>query len=360
MTAKSDGEPIISTLSAPGKCEHFITINSSDASEMERLAIDAATKRGAKILENFVFSGIESFKDFKGNAAPREIGMTWLQGDSCKDGMTSSLQALAISNTKVTPIHLEGRLLGFVYEDEFARYCRLCGVTPKDTGASRKEQTREVFENVDKALKSAGFKFTDTVRTWFYLDKLLTWYKDFNEVRTAYFEETGIFGKMVPASTGIGAANHSGGALICGLYAIQPKDARVKIQAVDSPLQGSALSYKSSFSRAVEMAYPSHRMLMISGTASIDKAGKSIHIGDPLKQIDMTMQVIEALLKSRDMDWQDVSRGIAYFKSMDSLPIFMDYCKVKGLPPLPLAIANTDICRDDLLFEAEIDAIKRA
>lgn len=351
-------EPIVTELPLQGRRELFITVNGGDAVEMQSLLDKEAAKRGAKILERFAFAGTKLFKGFQRSASRPEQGLTWLQGDACKDGEATALQAFAIADAGAKPLHVKGRLMGYVYEDSFARYCRLCGVAPSNPNAPKKEQTIEVFESVDMALAEAGFKFTDTVRTWLYLDNLLTWYKEFNEARTAYFEKTGIFGKMVPASTGIGAANQSGGALSCGLYAVQPKDGRVKIQAVESPLQGSAMSYRSSFSRAVEIASPAWRQLMISGTASIDKAGASIHIGDPAKQIETTMRVLEALLDSRGMSWQDVSRGIAYFKSMDFVPLFERHCAERGLPKLPFAIAHTDVCRDELLFEIELDAVK--
>jgi hypothetical protein len=57
------------------------------------------------------------------------------------------------------------------------------------------------------------------------------------------------------------------------------------------------------------------------------------------------------------MDWKDVSRAIAYFKNMEDAPLLDLYCKKNNLPALPIAIAHGDICRDDLLFEIEADAV---
>jgi len=228
----------------------------------------------------------------------------------------------------------------------------------KDLSADRAGQAKQVFETAAAILESQGFVFADTVRTWLYLEGLLGWYKEFNAVRTKFFEEQGVFDRMVPASTGIGARNQHGAAIVCGLLAVKPKAPGVSIVATDSPLQGSAMSYKSSFSRAVEMSFPTHKALMISGTASIDKEGRSIHIGDTPRQIETTMQVVEALLESRGMGWSDVSRGVAYFKDMGERGLLKDYCASRGIPPMPLALAHTDICRDDLLFEIELDAVK--
>ncbi len=346
------------SLALPTRAEHFITVCGDDGLEMDRALRAAAKERSASIVDRFVFAGVEHYDSFLRSAPPPESRLTWLQGDACHDGEVSSMQAFAISGAELSPIMSVGRCVGYVYEDAHARYCRLCGVPPSDLSASRSDQTREVFETMSSLLKSQGFVFADTVRTWFYLDGLLSWYKEFNTVRTKFFEEEGVFSRLVPASTGIGARNQHGAALVCGLLAVQPKSSKVKIQAVDSPLQGSAMSYRSSFSRAVEMSFPTHRSLFISGTASIDKEGRSIYLGDTARQIDMTMRVVEALLESRGMGWDDVSRGIAYFKDMGERDLLGSYCESKGIPSLPLAPAHTDICRDDLLFEVEIDAVK--
>jgi enamine deaminase RidA (YjgF/YER057c/UK114 family) len=127
--------------------------------------------------------------------------------------------------------------------------------------------------------------------------------------------------------------------------------------AVQSPKQSDALEYGSSFSRAAEIAMPDHRRLLVSGTASIDSEGNSVNIGDVEAQVAFTMQVVGAILQSRGMDFSDVTRAIAYFKHAEDAPVFDKYCIDSKLLQLPLISAQGDICRDDLLFEIEVDAI---
>jgi enamine deaminase RidA (YjgF/YER057c/UK114 family) len=312
----------------------------------------------ASILSQFVFAGTQHYREFIAETGNADWPVVWLQGDACKDGNIYSMQAVAISGIKPNPVKLDGRDIGFCYEDGHARYCRLRGILPADPKASRAEQTHSAFQIMKAALERNGFSFTDTVRTWIYLDQLLDWYGDFNRVRTEFFKETDIFNHMVPASTGIGASNPFGAAIMMDVLAVQPKTAQVKIQAVDSPLQNPALDYKSSFSRAVEMKFPTHRSLLISGTASIDPEGETVYLDDPEKQIRLTMKVIKAILESRDMDWCDLFRGIAYFKDMDYLPIYRRVAAELGIPRFPLAVSHADVCRHDLLFEIEVDAVK--
>ena len=337
--------------------EHCITVQSGNTLEMHRSLCQAAGDRSATILSQFVFAGTEHYEEFGLNAKP-EWPVVWLQGDACECGDIYSMQGVALSGLNPQPIHFNGRDMGFTYEDDSARYCRLRGVIPQDLTASRSDQARSAFETMDAALKLNGFKFTDTVRTWIYLDNLLEWYDDFNVVRTQYFNETGIFDHMVPASTGIGAGNQFGAAIMMDVLAVKPKDSSLNIQEVVSPLQNPALDYKSSFSRAVEMTYPTHKNLLISGTASIDPAGATVHLDDPEKQIRLTMDVVHAILESRGMGWGDLFRGIAYFKNMDYLPIYEKIAGEMNVPSFPLAISHADVCRHDLLFEIEVDAVK--
>ena len=268
------------------------------------------------------------------------------------------MQFCSITGVDPVTVMLDGQCVGITYEDDVATYCFLPRVVATDLSVGREAQTAAVFERIEGALQTVGMAFTDVARTWIYLDRLLEWYDEFNVVRTAFFESRQVFDHMVPASTGIGAANPAGAACLIDTYAIKPKSDAVTVRAVPSPLQCAALDYRSSFSRAVEIDYPNLRELTISGTASIHPGGATAHVGDIRRQIELTMQVVEALLHSRDLSWDDAVRGIAYFKTLEDLPVYEAVCAEMGLPRLPVAVAHADVCRDDLLFELELDASK--
>ncbi len=322
---------------------------------------DFARERDARIVTQYVFGGC----DLHGSGIPeieRTSGgiawpVTWIQGDGASGAYLTGTQAFAVRGIELEPVYLDGRVVGNLFDSENARCCLLGDLGPTDLSRSREEQARETFERMDAALKTVGMDFSNVVRTWLYLDKLLTWYDEFNEVRTTFFNEYGVFDNLVPASTGIGVSNPAGAALVSDVFAIQPKNGGVNIEAVPSPLQCPAIDYKSSFSRGVEISSAAQRFLLISGTASIHPGGETAHVGDVRKQIALTMEVIDAILKSRDMSWENTVRGIAYFRNGADAPLYEEYCRQNGLPALPMAIAHADICRDDLLVEVEIDAV---
>ena len=68
------------------------------------------------------------------------------------------------------------------------------------------------------------------------------------------------------------------------------------------------------------------------------------------------MEVVEAILRSRGMRWSDVSRAVVYLKNPADAPRFTEWCAVHDLR-LPALVVQADVCRDELLFEIELDAI---
>jgi enamine deaminase RidA (YjgF/YER057c/UK114 family) len=351
---KAVDEAEIATLQLPTHAEHSITVQSP--SEPTGMIRSIAQKLNAVVLSQFVFAGNQLYPDFISRPGNSEWPVVWLQGDACTDGGLYSMQAAALSGIIPDPIRFRECDVGFIYEDDCARYCRLRGLLPTDLTASRSGQARSVFENAAAIMEQNGFRFTDAVRTWIYLDHLLEWYDDFNAVRTAFFNETEIFDHLVPASTGIGAGNPFGAAITMDVFAVQPKSPEFRVRTVASPFQNPALEYKSSFSRAVELESPAYRKLLISGTASISPDGKTVHPDEPEKQIRLTMDAVKAILESRRMNWNHLFRGIAYFKNMAYLPIYKRVAS--NIPRFPLAIAHADICRNDLFFEIEVDAVQ--
>lgn len=360
----SGGMDIVSTKDK-GIIRHYISahpLREDDPAEMLRHVSEYARENGIQILSQIICGGPEIQQNgIPGIDASGNPGwpVTTICGDVAKNGHLYGTQAFAVSGCNVHPVCLEGKTAGTCYEDEDAIYCYLGDLYPDDVTLPRAEQASQTFEKICKALAVAGMEFNHVVRTWLYLDKLLEWYDEFNVVRTSFFEKQGVFDRLIPASTGIGAGNTHGAAMLAGAYAIKLKNKETAVYTVQSPGQCEATSYKSSFSRAVEIAMPHSRQLIVSGTASISKTGETIHVGNLEGQIEQTMDVVRKIIDSREMDWHHMVRGIAYFSETSKIHLFQDYCQRNGLPRLPSLLVQNDICRHDLLFEIEADFIKQ-
>ncbi len=265
------------------------------------------------------------------------------------------VQIHAITSS-ILPVSFAGKSVGCRFEDSDAVYYQL-SLLPDDLCTEPEIQAYQTFKKMQAVLQSIGLDFAATARTWLFADKILSWYGQLNRARDRFFTENGIFNKLVPASTGISLSNPFGAALTAELLAVQPKRAQFLTEKVDSPLQCSALNYRSSFSRAVQVCTSYNNRLYVSGTASIDADGKTIFLDDSAKQIEQTMAVVGAILRSRQMDWSHTVRSIAYFKSRNDFHLFDDFCR-KHQITIPHIKVEADVCRDDLLFELEADAVK--
>lgn len=256
------------------------------------------------------------------------------------------------------PILQNGRVVGNLYEDDNAVYALLTGILPTDLSVSREDQTTSLFENIEAALQSVNMAFSNVVRTWLYMDNILEWYDPFNRARDAFFTSRKVFGGFVPASTGIGSSNIAGSAIAACAVAMIPKKEGIRFEMVDSPLQCSALDYKSSFSRAACIITPERETLLVSGTASIEPGGATAYVGDIEKQIALTMRVIAGILANRNMTFSDTVRGVAYIKIPEFNRAWEAWKTAYGLTDIPIDTVVADVCRDDLLFEVELDAVK--
>ncbi len=268
-----------------------------------------------------------------------------------------NIQVHAISGPNFKQLFFEGALVGSQFEDEHTKYYML-NLLPDDGQVSEYDQANNIFEKSHKILQSLGANFSDTIRTWLFARDILSWYGDLNKARNLFFEHHNIYNKLIPASTGIGVVNAHNKALVANILAIEAKTSKVTAKTVNSPLQGRATEYKSSFSRAVKLVTPDNDKLYISGTASIDKKGNTVFIDDTSAQIKMTMEVVKAILNEANMDWEDAVSSLAYFKHRRDFGLFDDYCRGAGIK-LPHVKVQADICRDDLLFELELDAVAK-
>ncbi len=269
----------------------------------------------------------------------------------------SGTQVWAIAGTSVQPLEIDGLSVGTFFDDDYAQYCRLGGMIPADPSRPAPDQAAEILERMEQALAAVEMDFSHVARTWFYNNHILSWYGEFNATRDAFFKERHVFDGVVPSSTGMSGCNPAGAALTAGLLAVRPKDGRVQLAAIRSPLQSSAQDYGSSFSRATELTFPDHRRLLVSGTASIAPDGNTVFLDDAEAQVTRTLEVVHAILESRGMDWDDVTRALFYFKDAEALSAFENRAAAEGLPDVPALLVNNTVCRGDLLFEAEVDAI---
>jgi enamine deaminase RidA (YjgF/YER057c/UK114 family) len=121
----------------------------------------------------------------------------------------------------------------------------------------------------------------------------------------------------------------------------------------------------SSFSRGLRVDLGNIVILFISGTASVDEFGESVHIGDFRAQCRRTYHNITGLLTSEGATWKDVVRTTCYLRDIDrDYKEFNEertaFFKAQGLDPLPASTGiQAKLCRPELLVEIEAIAMFR-
>jgi 2-iminobutanoate/2-iminopropanoate deaminase len=126
-----------------------------------------------------------------------------------------------------------------------------------------------------------------------------------------------------------------------------------------------AYAKPSSFSRGMRMDLGSVTILLISGTASIDEYGKSVHIGDFRAQMRRTLANITGLLASEGCTWHDIVRTTCYLRDIErDYEAFNEertaFYQEQGLDPLPASTGiQAILCRPELLIEIEAIAMFR-
>lgn len=129
-----------------------------------------------------------------------------------------------------------------------------------------------------------------------------------------------------------------------------------------------AYDYKkpSSFSRALRLDLGGYKVVLISGTASVNEEGQPEHIGDFKAQLWRTYVNITDLLEAEGMSWHDVVRTTNYLRDIER--DYGEFNKIRTtfyewleLDPLPAATGiQARLCWETLLVEIEVYAICKA
>lgn len=228
----------------------------------------------------------------------------------------------------------------------------------------RLAQTRRMIERAERILREQGATFREVARTWFYLSRILDWYDAFNRVRTERYRayrlmpEPGAQEILLPASTGISGENLQGAAAVLDLLAVATgKDTGLAVRQMTNRRQLDAVRYGSAFSRGALIRSCGHSAVQVSGTAAIDGHGRSLYPGDVHAQIACTLDTIEGLLEPTGCRLGDIAAATVFLKNPQDAPVFERMAVQRGLEPFPAVTVVADICRSELLFEIDAEAV---
>lgn len=119
----------------------------------------------------------------------------------------------------------------------------------------------------------------------------------------------------------------------------------------------------ASFTRGMRVELPGATMLFLSGTASVDEHGASVHPGDFAAQCLRTYRNLTQLLTAENASWHDIVRTSCYLRDIER--DYDEFNRIRtmffhsvGLNPVPASTGiQARLCRSDLLIEIEAIAM---
>jgi enamine deaminase RidA (YjgF/YER057c/UK114 family) len=163
----------------------------------------------------------------------------------------------------------------------------------------------------------------------------------------------------------MGLRDEEGGRRVLGIDPVEGRAPFAK-KAISAPeVLNEAFDYSkpSSFTRGIRVELPGASVLYLSGTASVDEAGETIHPGDLKAQCLRTFRNLALLLAAEGASWHDVIRTTCYLRDIER--DYDEFNEVRtmfmngiGLAPLPASTGiQARLCRSDLLVEIEAIAM---
>lgn len=371
VAAKGPGDlDFLSWIREPGKASPDATIQ--DAYEQ---IVKHLESRHAVLLHERIFGEVAAapailgirrgvMERFGGHPAPPP---TYVEGKPCTGSGIAGIHALAVRSVggnSTSPIEWNGRVCGRIVEGAGAWYLGLSDVGQLIPGESRRrpeDETRETLGLVECVLEQHRWSFNDVYRTWFYLDDILDWYDEFNGVRNDAFRRLGLFDRplgVIPASTGIQGRGARGNWCTLDLFATRPVNGHVfRVERLINPQQNEAPEYGSAFSRGLSVTIDGCRYLFVSGTASINDQGHSVHPEDFERQTERTLETVASLLAAGGAGLGDICQATAFVKRPVDIGSYRQIIHHMGLDEMPAICTIGDVCREELLFELDAIAV---
>lgn len=220
-------------------------------------------------------------------------------------------------------------------------------------------QTGAILNDYKTFLEQNGMRLDlNLVRTWFTVQDIDANYQGLVKARREFFAANGLTADThFVASTGVGGG-HSDVRAHVGMDAyavagIRPE--QIKFLCAPEHLSPTNI-YGVTFERGTAVAYRDRRHVFISGTASIDRDGNIVHAGDVLKQLDRTVENMEALLAKADATLADMAQIIVYVRDpADHAEVTQGVRERFGETPMVSVLSN--VCRPGWLVEIEGIAI---
>lgn len=221
------------------------------------------------------------------------------------------------------------------------------------------EQTVEAFRRHEAWLEEQGLSLRHhCMRTWLFVRDIDTNYRAVVEGRNDVFRRCGLTAKThYIASTGIGGNAANTAAVCVDFWSVDDGEMKVKyLQALDH--LNPTHEYGVAFERGTCFTSDGVERFLISGTASIDRAGDCIFQGDVLKQADRLFENISYLLADGGSSLEEIKSMNVYLRDPSDYEAVKTYLDER-FPKVARVISWAPVCRPLWLIETECIASRK-
>ena len=227
-------------------------------------------------------------------------------------------------------------------------------------GANSYIQTMLIFNKYLEKMKELGLTLKEhCVRTWIYVADIDVNYEGMVCARNDIFRNQGLTPEThFIASTGIGGFSQTRSESVAIDFLTYPKikeSDKKYLQALDN--LNPTHEYGVSFERGTRLQTPQGSTFFISGTASIDKHGKALYVGDIHRQTGRLLENISALLHDGGATMRDVQYFYVYLRDPSDREE-VEALLQKAYPDVPHVLLQGKVCRPEWLVEMECVACK--
>ncbi len=240
---------------------------------------------------------------------------------------------------------------------EGEHYTMLWNVNQGGRGYSTSQhQAREVFGNLTDVLGQEGMNLLgNTVRTWIFVKDIDNNYTGMVKARRELFEKQGLTkDTRFIASTGI-EGNGGDAKTIVSLDSLSLSNLMpgqiVRMEALDN--LSPTIQYGVTFERGSRIRFGDRSHLYLSGTASINREGNVVHIGDVERQTSRTLKNIKALLHPHEATLADMAYVLVYLRNSKEFEQVRAIVEQEMPPHVPRIYMESAVCRPEWLVEIE-------
>lgn len=219
-----------------------------------------------------------------------------------------------------------------------------------------KVQTELVLKSFGDFLSRSNLRLqSNLVRTWIYVRDIDNHYSGMVQARREFFNAQGLGGaSRFAASTGIEGKGVGVGAIVTMDSLSFGNISEEQIVSMDALEHlPHAMRYGVTFERGLKIRFGDRAHLMISGTASIDKDGGTMHECHIEKQAQRTVDNVEALLRAQGASLSGLAYALCYFRNPRDYEVVKELLSERLGANTPLIAVEAAVCRPEWLFEME-------